>query len=294
MNPSRLDWNDIELLLALAHCRSMSAAARSLGVDVSTVSRRLAAAETSLGARLFIRGGQGYQATDAGAVFVAHAERVAGAVRALQTETRAEAEGIGGLVTITAVGALFEDWLVPRLPELIRRHPRLRVKLIADDHNLSFMRREADFALRVAQPTQDAALLMRKLGTVAFAVYGSAQTKAPPRAKWSGLPWLAYNDELSGVPEMQWLDRLGAQQRVVRSSSVGTLIRACEAGLGLALLPCFCADRSTGLRRLSAKPELQRDIWLLSHRDAAKIRRFRAVADWLVQTYDGDRGHFGG
>jgi len=289
MEPSRLDWNDIALLLALARGRSMSAAARSLKVDVSTVSRRLAAAEEAIGTRLFIRGAQGYQATDAGAVFLRHAGQVQGAVRALETETRAEAEGVGGLVTITAVGALFDDWLVGRLPGLTQRYPRLRVRLIADDHNLSFTRREADFALRVAQPTQDAALLMRKLGAVGFAVYCGARLKPPPRSKWAAQPWLAYDEALAGVPEMQWLEQLAPPQRLLQASNVGTLIRACQAGLGLALLPCFCADRAGGLRRLSARPELHRDIWLLSHRDAAKIRRFRVVGDWLAQAWEADR-----
>jgi DNA-binding transcriptional LysR family regulator len=294
MAASALDWNDIDLVLALARHGSMTAAARGLGVDVSTVSRRLAAAEAALGTRLFIRDHRGYRPTDAGAVFAAHAERVQGAVRALEAETRAEAEEIAGPVAITAAGALFDQWLVERLPELTRVHPRLQIRLIADDHNLSFMRREADLALRLAQPTQDAALLMRKLGTIGFSVYSGARAKPVPRERWGSRPWLAYGDELSAVPEMQWLARLNpVPQRRVQSSSATTLIHACRAGLGLALLPDFCGARN-GLRRLSAKPELHRDVWLLSHRDAAKIRRFRVVGDWLARAFEADRRAFAG
>ncbi len=289
MNPSDLDWNDIPLLLALARSGSMSAAARSLGVDVSTVSRRVAAAEAALQTPLFIRSTRGYQPTDAGAVFIARAEQVQGEVQTLVLETRAEAEGIHGTVRITAVDTLFDYWLVERLPALLRLHPQLRIQLIADDGNLSFTRREADFALRLARPTRDAALLMRKLGQIGMAVYAGKAFDGVPRAQWGAQPWLAYNDELSGLPEMQWLARLSpAPRRVVQVSSATTLVHACKAGLGLALLPSFIAD-AAGLHRLSGGPELHRDLWLLSHRDTASIKRFRAVADWLQQAFETDR-----
>jgi DNA-binding transcriptional LysR family regulator len=289
MIPSELDWNDIPLLLALARSGSMSAAARSLGIDVSTVSRRVAAAETALQTPLFIRSHRGYQPTDAGAVFIARAEQVQGEVQALVLETRAEAEGIRGPVRITAVDALFDYWLVERLPALLQRQPDLQLRLIADDGNLSFTRREADLALRLARPTRDAALVMRKLGDIDMAVFAGAQYAPIRREQWGEQPWLTYGDELSGVPEMQWLARMNpAPNRVVQVSSATTLVRACEAGLGLALLPGFVGT-AVGLRRLSDAAELHRELWLLSHRDATSIKRFRVVADWLHQAFEADR-----
>ncbi|TJY59302.1 LysR family transcriptional regulator [Sinimarinibacterium sp. CAU 1509] len=289
MSHSELDWNDIPLLLALARSGSMSAAARSLGVDVSTISRRVAAAEAALQTPLFIRSHRGYQPTDAGAVFITRAEQVQGDVRALLLETRAEAEGIHGPVRLTAVDTLFDHWLVERLPALLQPHPELQLQLIADDGNLSFTRREADLALRLARPNADAALLMRKLGDIGLAVFGSKRFASVRRAQWGTQPWLAYNDELSGVPEMQWLAQLEpSPRRIVKVSSATTLVRACEAGLGLALLPCFIGAQQR-LQRLSKKPELHRELWLLSHRDAANIRRFRVVADWLAQVFEADR-----
>ncbi|WP_428313274.1 LysR family transcriptional regulator [Hydrocarboniphaga sp.] len=284
----QLDWNDIPLMLSLARTGSMSAAARDLGVDVSTISRRVAAVEAALNTRLFIRSNLGYQATDAGAVFIARAEQIVGDMQALQLETRAEAEGIGGTVRLTAVNALFDHWLMAHLPSLLQQHPQLQIKLISSDSNLSFTRREADFALRLAQPTQDAALLMRKLGEVGMAVYASQRFAGVSCEHWSAQPWLAYDDELATMPEMQWLAQLQpAPRQVLKASNVGTLLRACEAGLGLALLPCIIGEKH-GLKRLSAAPELHRELWLLSHRDAAKIRRFRAVGDWLVEAFEMD------
>jgi DNA-binding transcriptional LysR family regulator len=288
MNAEPFNWNDIPLLLELARSGSMSAAGRALGSDVSTVSRRLAAVEKGLQTRLFIRGSQGYQPTDAGRVFMAHAEQAYGQVHAMLLATRSEADGIAGMVRLTAIDALFDHWLAARLPDLLQTHPLLRVKLMADNQNLSFTRREADFALRLGRPTRDAALLMRKVGEMGFAVYGGGAHTAVARRDWRKQPWLAYDDELRKTPEMQWLGRLDPSlQPALQVNSVSTLVRACEAGLGLALLPCIVAERN-GLRRLGIKPEVKREVWLLSHRDTARIRRFRAVVDWLAQTFKAD------
>jgi len=289
-----LDWNDIPLMLALARAGSMSSAARELGVDVSTISRRVAAVETALKTRLFIRSNLGYQPTDAGNVFIAHAGQVLGCVGALLQETRAEAEGISGPVRLTAVNALFDYWLVDHLPALLDAHPQLQLKLIIDNSNLSFTRREADFALRLARPTQDAALLMRKVGNIGFAVYGAERFRDLPRDAWGDQPWLAYGDELSEMPEMQWLARLQPSPRqVLKVSSLSTLIRACAAGLGMALLPCLIGTGS-GLQRLQPVPEVEREIWLLSHRAAANIRRFRAVSEWLCRVFEADAKRLSG
>ena len=288
MSTPNLDWNDIPLLLALARAGSMSSAARDLGVDVSTISRRVAAVEAAMGTRLFIRSNRGYEPTDAGAVFIAHAERALGEVQALQAETRAEGEGISGRVRLTAVNVLFDHWLLDHLASLLQQHPKLDLQLLTDNSNLSFTRREADFALRLAQPTQDAAILMRKVGEIGFAVFGAGPYAAVPQQRWSEQPWLSYGGELDGLPEMRWLAEQGIARRLLQVSNVTTLARACEQGLGLALLPCIVGSRQ-GLKQLGA-PVVVRELWLLSHRDAARIKRFRAVSDWLAELFEREAG----
>lgn len=289
MSTPAFDWNDIPLLLALAQAGSMSAASRRLGVETSTISRRVAAAEAALGTRLFIRSNLGYQPTDAGQVFIDRAQGLVGEVHSLLQATRAEAEGISGPVRITAVNVLFDYWLIDRIPALLQLHPGLQLQLIPDNGNLSFTRREADFALRLAQPTEDAALLMRKLGPIGFGVYGADRYAELPRADWGRQPWLAYGAELAHLPEMQWLQQWSpAVPQPLQCSDVLTLMQACKAGLGLAMLPSVVA-RAGGLRCLGAGAELRRDLWLLSHRDAANIKRFRAVAEWLTRIFEEDR-----
>jgi DNA-binding transcriptional LysR family regulator len=279
------DWNDIPLILALARSGSMSATGRQLGVDASTISRRVAAAEKALKLRLFIRDNTGYQLTDAGQVFVQHGEAVYGNVQSMLQASSQEADATAGTVNITSIDFLFDYWLLEHVPALLAQHPNLQLVLQAENQNLSFTRREADFALRLGKPSEDAALVMRKLGDMGFAVYGHARYADTPRACWGTQPWIAYDDVLAGTAEMQWLAAMAPQPRkVLKVNSLSTMVRACRAGVGMALLPCIMGQQE-GLQRIGSTVEVQRDIWLLSHRDAGSIARFKTVSAWLSQVY---------
>ena len=287
------DWNDIPILLALARHGSLSAAGRSLGVDPSTMSRRLVAAETALQTRLFIRDNNGYQPTDAGLAFIDYGERILGDVQSMLLEARSEASAISGAVSITSIDFLFSHWLVQHMPQLSRTYPNLQLQLIPANRSLSFTRREADFALRLARPQDDAALVMRKVADIGFAVYAATAFSQLPPCDWPQQPWLAYGEELDETPEMQWLRNFAPNASyALRASSVTTLTHACETGLGMALLPCILGERN-GLVRLSG-PVVARQIWLLSHRDAGRIGRFQAVANWLRDIFDQDAALFSG
>lgn len=282
------DWNDIPLVLALARSGSMSAAGRQLGVDASTISRRVAAAEKALNLRLFTRATTGYQLTDAGQVFVERGEAVYGSVQSMLLASTREAETIAGSVRISAIDFLFDHWLVKHVGALCARHPALEVNLVADNQNVSFARREADFALRLAPPADDAAVLMRRLGEIGWAVYGAPAYAGVPREAWGSQPWIALEEALAHVPEMRWLARLTPRPRQpLRVNSLSTMVNACRAGAGMALLPCI-VGADEGLLRLSGA-EVTRELWLLSHRDAVSIGRFKLVALWLAQLFDDSR-----
>lgn len=279
------DWNDIPLILALARSGNMSAAGRQLGVDASTISRRIAAAEKCLQLRLFIRDNTGYCLTDAGQVFVRHAEGVFGNVQSMLQAASQEADATAGPVNITSIDFLFDYWLLDHVPALHAAHPHIALTLQAENQNLSFTRREADFALRLGKPGADAALVMRKLGDLGFAVYGHPRFAGTARDAWGEQPWIAYDDALAGTGEMQWLAALTpAPRRVLKVNSLSTMVRGCRAGVGMALLPCIMGEQE-GLQRLGDQVEVLRDIWLLSHRDAGSIARYKAVSAWITTLY---------
>ncbi|MHC5348406.1 LysR family transcriptional regulator [Metapseudomonas furukawaii] len=275
------DWNDIPLLLKLAESGNMAQTARELGLVTSTVSRRLAAAERALGIKLFVRDHAGYQPTAGGTIFLSHADTLVDRVKTMLLESREEAQAISGVVNITAIDVLLSHWLVRHVPALLATHPRLELNLIGDFRELSFTRRETDLAIRLNRPTADAALRMRKIGTLGFAVYGARHFSGATRKDWPTLPWLSFPDDMSRLAEMRWLERIGPTQKI-RLTSISMIASACEAGAGLALLPCVVGER-LGLTRMQDEPESQRELWLLSHKDAGQVARFRTVSHWLSE-----------
>jgi DNA-binding transcriptional LysR family regulator len=282
------DWNDIPLILALARGGSINAAAQELNLDASTVSRRAAAAERRLNARLFVRGRTGVHLTEAGTAFVARAGDLAGQVNAIALATSSAADTVSGTVSISAVDFLFDHWLLGRLAGFQARHPALTLELLGANHNVSFTRREADLALRLSRPAEDAALAMRKLGQLGWAVFCQADGPDIPRAGWGRQAWIVFHDAMEHLPEMRWVAReIGVTRPALRVDSLSSMVRACQAGLGLALLPCML-EGAPGLRRLDERVEVRRELWLLSHRDTAASGRIRSVADWLVETFQAE------
>lgn len=280
------DLNDIVPVLQLARTGNKSATASRLGLDASTVGRRIAAVESSLGVRIFVRTAAGYELTKAGEIFVAQAEQIQDQVDTMLMNCVSEASSLSGVVRITAIDFLFDYWLVNHLPDLVAKHPRLDFELITSENNLSFTRREADLALRLSKPTSDAALFMKKVGDVAFGVYATKELAGRPSSDWPEMPWMSYDETLSHTPEMRWMENLRLKVPLrLRVNNLGTMIRACMAGNGLALLPWALGEQA-GLVRLSEMPEAYREVWLLSHREAGSVARFKTVAEWLAHMFD--------
>lgn len=289
-----VDWNDLPLLLAIAREGRLSAAAKALGVDSSTVSRRLAAAEDRVGAQLFTRDLDGYRLTDAGLAACEAAEEIERKVLALLQEARQTADDISGPVRITSVDALLSDWLVPRLPALLESYPDLEIRLIPENRRLSFSRGEADLALRLSRPEEDAAIRMRRVGNLGAAIYGHAKFAQVIPADFAKQPWLLYNNDLSDVSPMRLVAQIAPNARVqLRSSSTPILVEACKAGLGIALLPCISVADS-GLLQLNTEKLPTLDIWLLSHRETNEIKRFQVVSDWLARQIISDKALLAG
>lgn len=285
MLANTFDWNDIRLLVALQREGNLRATARYLKVDVSTISRRLSAAETHLQTRLFIRTSNGYQATAAGLTFLESAQTICGNVQQMLDNTQHTAQSISGTVRITSVDFIFSHWLVQPLAQFKQSHPKLTLELLNDNRDLSFTQSEADIAIRLARPNHDAALFMRKIGEIGWAVYAKAEQPDLPEELWSQQTWLSYTDELAHVPEMRWLQQLApTQPPALQSNHIETLIHACKHGLGLALLPCMLANQA-GLKQISKGPLVFRDVWLLSHRQTAQLARFETVYNWLVKQF---------
>jgi DNA-binding transcriptional LysR family regulator len=282
-------WDDLRVFLAVQRAGSHKRGARHLRVDPTTVGRRVAALESALGARLFLRTPEGLRATPAGLRLVPHAERMeAEALEAERTLLAADTR-LEGSLRVTAGDGFVHFVLLPALPELRREHPLLCIELRAETRILDLSRREADVALRLVRP-KEPALIARRLGRMQLAFYagqGYLDRRGSPR----GLAALAEHDligfdsSLDDLPQTKWLLRVLPRPRyVVRATTTSAQVQACADGHGIALLPTFVASREPRLVRLL--PRLAgptRDMWGVIHADMRGSARITTFLAWLAR-----------
>lgn len=270
-----MNWNDLRYLLAVARGGTLSAAARSLHVDQTTVTRRVAAIETALGAHLFDRAEGLMRPTAAGEEALDRAERVESEVLALQESLTGADRQPEGSVRLTAVPTIINRLLIPNLARLFDTYPRLRVEVLADSGNLSLTKREADIALRLARPESGTALC-RSIGALGYSVYG------PAGGNPADLPWLTYEDSYLDLPQARWIAKHGGPARL-GVGDAESLFQAVRAGLGRTVLPDFMAGPDPRLVRLSDGSVLTREVWLLVHPELRPLARISVTVDWLVE-----------
>lgn len=280
-----LNWNDLRYLLAVSRGRTLAAAARLLGVDDTTVARRLAVMQDLIGARLHQREADGtLRLTPSGERAALHAERIEREIGALGAVLGGADAAVSGTVHVTSVPIIVNHLLVPAAQALMKRHPRLQLEFIAEARDVSLTRREADLALRLARPkTGGTRVKARRIGTMRYGVYAPAS--CPPREA-GRLPWITYDETMAHLPQARWIaaaKRSGERVASARVNDAEGLLHAVIAGIGRSLLPCIVGDGDSRLRRLGRAAVLGRELWLLSHSELRTLGRVEAVVQWIEQ-----------
>jgi DNA-binding transcriptional LysR family regulator len=284
-----LDWGHLRFFLELSRTGSLSRAATRLGVDRTTVARRVGALEEELGLPLFERGPQGWTRTKAGDELAALASRVEQDVLALARHADARDRALVGSVRLTTATHVSAFLLAPALPRLRERHPGLVLEVAADQRTFDLTRREADLAVRMGRP-RDAGLVTRKLSEVAYGFYASRALGGVRPVDLENDPFLGFDESLAGVPQERWIAKLAPERRVVfRTNSTAALQAAARAGVGVALLPCFVAEGDPQLVRLRGPEPVTHELWLLVHGDLRRTPRVRAVIEWLDELVERER-----
>lgn len=281
-----MHWDDLKVILALLRGGSRGQAARLLGVDKTTVTRRLEALERDLGAALVEKDGTGrYVPTQMGRHIAGLAEGMEDQARTIQRAAGAQAGQVQGWVRVTAVPLVVNHLLLPALPGFAEHYPGIGIELISEARDLSLAHGDADIALRLARPRDGGqAVLARKIGGLRYGAYASVGATGP-------LPWIGYDRS------MQYLTHAAAIAQVAEVSGqpmspfavsdAETLLQAVLAGLGQSLFPQQIADAHPGLRRIVCDTPLPtREVWLLSRRDQRALRRVAAVIDWLERLFN--------
>lgn len=294
----RFDWDDLRFFLAVARSGRLTAAARRLGADHATVSRRIGSLEASLKAKLFERRPQGYALTHHGEQLLAKAESMETEALSIQSEIGGADLALSGIVRVGAPDGFGATFLAARLARLAASHPELELQLVAMPRLLSLSKREADIAVTLAPP-KEGKVVARKLTDYRLHLYGTTDYLAarPPIVSRQDLvahQIVGYIDDLIFTPELDYLDEVERGLRAtLQSSNLIAQMQATLAGAGLCVLPDFMAAGEP--RLVPVLPQaiaLLRTFWLVVHADLKDVARVRTVVDFIVRETKAARALF--
>ncbi|MDC7712220.1 LysR family transcriptional regulator [Vogesella indigofera] len=276
-----MQWDDVRFFLQLARQGSLSGTARAMGVEHSTVARRIGQLEASLGVRLFDRLPRGWQLTQEGQNLLPQALAVEAGVLALQ-RTAATQQAVSGQVRLSAPPQLLSEVLLPELAAFRQQFPEVDLLLLGERRNASLEQGEAELALRLGEP-QTPDLIARPVATVGYGLYGTVAWQEQPRGD---RVFVGFDDSMPGLWLKDWFDaHLAGRRQVLRSNDLATQLRAARDGWGIALLPHFLGRQAPELVCLEAEAPPARTLHLLMHPDVRKALRVRVLADFLVALF---------
>ncbi|UVO50463.1 LysR family transcriptional regulator [Sphingomonas sp. SUN019] len=278
------NWDDLRIFLAVAHAQRIAPAARALGIDATTVGRRLARLEAAVGAALFETLAGERRLSEAGQALLQHAETIDAAILSATEGDRGA--GVAGHVRLSVAEGLATHVLSPRLAAFHASHPRIRIDLITASGFLDPSKREADIAVMLARPrnrqlraTRLADYRLRLYATPAYlATHGEPASAAALEAH----VLIGYVPEHIHAPELDYLSEVhdGLVARL-RSTSINVQGAMVASGAGIGILPDFLAARDERLVPVLPAVSLSRGFWLVTHADGHATPRIQAVSAWL-------------
>jgi DNA-binding transcriptional LysR family regulator len=288
---TRFAWDDLRIFLQIARTGSLSGAASALGVNHSTVFRRINAFETQLGVRLFDRLPSGYALTIAGEEMQASAMRVEREIERLDLRLTGQDLKLEGTLVVTTTDTIIENLLSPHLAAFRRAYPGIVLELIIDNQNVNLSKRQADVAVRPTRNPPET-LVGRRIADIAVAPYATKTYMKGRAADLATLDWLSVDESMAHLAAAKWFrDTLHGANVVLRANSLFGLLHTCAAGMGAALLPCFMADNHKRLQRIGEPiHDAGTILWLLTHEDLRHTGRVRAFMDFIAMSLRKDIG----
>jgi DNA-binding transcriptional LysR family regulator len=292
-----LNWDDLRFVLALRRAGSLGAAARSLKVESSTVSRRLSSIEDALGVQLAARLPDGLQLNEPGNTVADLAEGIDGRIDELTRRIGGEDQRPEGLVRLSTTESM-ATFLMAGLVPLRQTHPKIQVQLVVSNAALDLMRREADVALRLFRE-KTGTLVARKIGDVGWSLFASrAYVERTGLAfgadiadgALTGQPIIGYAGAAARSAGGLWLAAHTRPEDVVLTcESVLSVLNAVRAGLGVSVLPCFAAHGDATLARLTPAIIARAEAFLVIPPDHRNTVRVRLVMDALGTLFERER-----
>lgn len=288
-------WDDHRFFLAIARRRTLTAAARELGVSQPTVSRRLEALEQKLKVRLFDRTLQGYALTPVGSDLFESVQRVEEELAEADRKIYGRDQQATGTLRVTCTEFLLNGYLCDHIWQFLATNPSIDLSLICTQSTLSLSRGDADVAIRFTDTPPDT-LVGRRLTTVAYGTYASSgpdgERFCPEnRSDWD---WVGIHDDTNNrLVFGSQSPKGGFKHHVDSMVAMQSMVRA---GLGVTRLPCYIADQDPRLRRVddTLLHDNKFDMWVLYHPEIRSAYRVRLFVDHISSQVEQDRDLFEG
>lgn len=294
---ARMQWDDLQYVLAVADSGSLAGAAHALGVNRTTVLRRINAFERRHGLRVFERLPGGYALTPGGKELLSAARGLEHTIFTLERKLAGQDQRAEGVVHLTTTDTLMASILPAHLESFRREHPGIVLHVVASNTLLDLARRDADIAIRpVLQPPET--LIGRRISAVGFAVYAAPAhaAVANPDSPLDAHDWVAPDESLAQTSVARWMaDAVPESRWAIRADSLLALRELAAAGAGLAALPCYLGDGDPRLVRLRPPvKEMTTALWVLTHPDLMRTARIRLFFDHVVKALARERSSIEG
>lgn len=289
-NTKQLNWDDLRFFLEVVRAGTASTAAKRLGVDYTTVARRIRALEEAMGALLFDKSrSTGFTLTQDGQHLVSHAETMEGAMQAACEQVSGTGSALSGLVRIGCTEAFGTYFVIPEMVAFQDRYPNISIDVLPVPHFISLSRREADIAITLERPARGPYVCSKlcdyTLSLYATPSYLAAHAAIEKREDLQGHRFINYIDDLAFSAQLLYLDEMvpGATSSL-RSTSVIAQYHAALQGRALAILPCFVAAGDP--RLVAVLPDelsVVRQFWMSYSEDLRRLKRVTGVAAYLAE-----------
>ncbi|WP_448213850.1 LysR family transcriptional regulator [Colwellia sp. MEBiC06753] len=281
-----MNWDDLRIFLEVSRAERLSVAARRLGLDPSTVSRRLHQLESQLSAHLFERTTSGHVLTDDGKQLVKSATKIEQEAHFAFDLITQQNIGNTGVVRIGVTEAFGNHFIAPHLIELKVAFPKIDIDLLQFTRDVKISRNEADIAIAIEKP-KSTSMIVTKLTDYKLQLYCASakfdEYSATSSNALSQLPWVTYVDNLLFTEQLSYLNEINTEiTPSFRSTSVISQYSAIKSGLGIGILPCFLAEMDQDLVKLFPEEiAITRSFWLITHPELKRLKRVSTVWEYL-------------